>query len=57
MLFRSRPLLWAPEIDGEVLVNDPNDLEVEVGGLYRARITERAGEYLLARLESGIGIT
>ncbi|WP_456428597.1 30S ribosomal protein S12 methylthiotransferase RimO [Nitratifractor sp.] len=49
-LLSARPLLWAPEIDGEVLVNDTNDLEVKVGGLYRAKITQKAGEYLLATL-------
>ncbi len=49
-LLSSRPLLWAPEIDGEVLVNDTNDLDIRIGGLYQARITERAGEYLLATL-------
>jgi tRNA A37 methylthiotransferase MiaB len=49
-LLSARPLLWAPEIDGEVLINDTNDLPAEIGGLYRARITERAGEYLLATL-------
>ena len=49
-LLSARPLLWAPEIDGEVLVNDTNDLDIRIGGLYQARITERAGEYLLATL-------
>ena len=49
-LLSARPLLWAPEIDGEVLVNDTNDLEVKVGGLYPAKITQKAGEYLLATL-------
>ncbi|WP_457607345.1 30S ribosomal protein S12 methylthiotransferase RimO [Nitratifractor sp.] len=49
-LLSARPLLWAPEIDGEVLVNDTNDLEVKIGGLYEGKITERAGEYLLALL-------
>ena len=49
-LLSARPLLWGPEIDGEVLVNDTNDLDVQVGGLYRGKITEKAGEYLLATL-------
>ena len=51
-LLTARPLIWAPEIDGEVLVNDTNDLEVKIGGLYRARISEKVGEYLLASLRS-----
>ncbi len=49
-LLSARPLIWAPEIDGEVLVNDTNDLEVKVGGVYRAKITEKAGSQLLATL-------
>ncbi len=49
-LLSARPLLWAPEIDGEVLVNDTNDLDIQIGGLYQAKITEKAGEYLLATL-------
>jgi len=49
-LLSARPLLWAPEIDGEVLVNDSNDLPVTIGGLYAAKITEMVGEQLLARL-------
>jgi len=53
-LLSARPLLWAPEIDGEVLINDTNDLPAEIGGLYRARITEKAGEYPLGRLEEKV---
>ncbi len=49
-LLSARPLLWAPEIDGEILVNDTNDLDVKIGGLYRGEITEKAGEYLLSTL-------
>ena len=51
-LLSARPLLWAPEIDGEVLVNDTSDLPVTVGARYEARITERIGEQLLATLEN-----
>jgi len=53
-LLAARPLLWAPEIDGEVLVNDTNDLPVRIGGLYEARITERVGEQLLATLQRSL---
>ncbi|WP_292656159.1 30S ribosomal protein S12 methylthiotransferase RimO [Nitratifractor sp.] len=49
-LLSARPLLWAPEIDGEVLVNDTDELDIRIGGLYQARITEKAGEYLLSTL-------
>jgi len=49
-LLSARPLLWAPEIDGEILVNDPGELPVRTGGLYRAKITQKAGDYLMATL-------
>ncbi len=53
-LLSARPLMWAPEIDGEILINDTNDLEVEVGGVYDVHITERAGEYLLGTLQKRV---
>ena len=49
-LLSARPLLWAPEIDGEVLINDTNDLSVEYGKIYEATITERVGDKLLTTL-------
>jgi tRNA A37 methylthiotransferase MiaB len=49
-LLSARPLLWAVEIDGEVLVNDTNDLPIEYGKMYEAEITELAGDKLLATL-------
>jgi ribosomal protein S12 methylthiotransferase RimO len=49
-LLSARPLHWAVEIDGEVLVNDTNDLPVAYGKCYRAKITELAGDTLLATL-------
>ncbi len=51
-LLSARPLQWAVDIDGEVLVNDTNDLPVEYGKLYKAKITELAGMQLLATLIS-----
>jgi ribosomal protein S12 methylthiotransferase RimO len=49
-LLSARPLSWAVEIDGEILINDTNDLNVEYGKIYQAQITELAGEQLLAIL-------
>jgi ribosomal protein S12 methylthiotransferase RimO len=45
----AKALFWAPEIDGEILVND-SELEDELsyGKVYRAKITEVAGDKLVA---------
>ena len=51
-LLSARPLLWAVEIDGEILINDTNDLPIEYGKMYEAVITERAGDKLLATVIS-----
>lgn len=50
-LLSARNLLWAPEIDGEIYIND-NELEGEIkfGVIYRAKITELAGDKLLATI-------
>lgn len=44
----ARMLQWAPEIDGEILINDSNIGALEVGKTYEAQITQRAGEKLIA---------
>jgi len=49
-LLSARPLSWAVDIDGEILINDTSDLPVEYGKLYEAKITELVGEQLLATL-------
>ena len=49
-LLQARPLAWASEIDGELLINDANDLPLEVGKPYLAEVTESAGDRLVARL-------
>jgi ribosomal protein S12 methylthiotransferase RimO len=49
-LLSARKLLWAPEVDGEILVNDANDIDVVVGRTYRAIITEVVDNRLLATL-------
>ena len=47
-LLSARPLSWAVDIDGEILINDTSDLPVEYGKRYEAKITELVGNQLLA---------
>ena len=49
-LLSARPLNWAVDIDGEILVNDTSDLPIEYGKRYIAKITELVGSQLLATL-------
>ncbi len=53
-LLSARELLWAPEIDGEIYVNDQtNEAELEFGKVYRAKITGSVGSILTATVENG----
>ncbi len=50
-LLSARELGWTPEIDGEIYVNDNelgDDVTLEFAKVYRARITEKVGDKLLA---------
>ncbi|GIT98671.1 30S ribosomal protein S12 methylthiotransferase RimO [Sulfurovum sp. TSL1] len=49
-LLSARPLIWAVDIDGEILINDTSDLPVEYGKRYEAKVTELVGSQLLATL-------
>ena len=49
-LLSARPLQWAVDIDGEILINDTSDLRVEYGKVYEAKVTELVGTQLLATL-------
>jgi len=49
-LLSARPLQWAVDIDGEILINDTNDLPVTYGKTYEAKVTELVGSQLLATL-------
>ena len=55
-LLSARPLIWAVEIDGEILINDTSDLPIEYGKRYSARITQLVGTQLLATLVKGLGM-
>ncbi len=37
-LLSARPLIYAKDIDGDILINDTLDMEKEVGRLYRVKI-------------------
>jgi len=43
-----RAILWAPGIDGEILVNDSEIGALHVGKSYKAYISQRAGDKLVA---------
>ncbi len=53
-LLSARELLWAPEIDGEIYVNDRTDDEIEMlfGKAYKAKITELVGNILTATVDN-----
>jgi len=49
-LLSARALNWAPEIDGEIYVNDTNEKNITYVSVYKARITKIAGDKPLATL-------
>ncbi|MEN4053295.1 MULTISPECIES: 30S ribosomal protein S12 methylthiotransferase RimO [Sulfurimonas] len=53
-LLSARELRWAPEIDGEIYVNDRTDdaSELEFGKAYEAKITELVGNILTATVDN-----
>ena len=52
-LLSARKLEWAPEIDGEIYVNDrTNDEELEFGKIYSAKVTELVGNILTATVDN-----
>ncbi len=52
LLLSARPLSWAVEIDGEILINDTSDLLVEFGKTYTVYISEIVGNQLLGTLRT-----
>jgi len=50
-LLSARKLLWAPDIDGEIYIND-NEIEgqIKFGQVYTAKITELVGDKLLGTI-------
>jgi ribosomal protein S12 methylthiotransferase len=52
-ILSAKELLWAPEIDGELFVNDREiDKELELAKIYNAKITSLAGDKLLCTVDN-----
>jgi len=53
-LLSARKLIWAPEIDGEIYVNDRTDdtNELEFYTIYKAKITDIVGDILTATVDN-----
>jgi len=52
-LLSAKKTIWAPEIDGEIYVNDrTKDEELEFGKIYKAKVTELMGDILTATVDN-----
>ncbi len=52
-LLSARKTIWAPEIDGEIYVNDrTKDEDLEFGKIYKAKVTELVGDILTATVDN-----
>lgn len=52
-LLSARKLLWAPEVDGEIYINDKEiEEEIKFGKVYTARVTELVDKTLVATIIS-----
>jgi len=52
-LLSARKTIWAPEIDGELYVNDrTKDEDLEFGKIYKAKVTELVGTILTATVDN-----
>jgi ribosomal protein S12 methylthiotransferase RimO len=49
-ILSARPILWAKEIDGDILINDTSNLPIEYGEIYKAKITQLVGDRLIGTL-------
>ncbi|RLA74973.1 MAG: 30S ribosomal protein S12 methylthiotransferase RimO [Epsilonproteobacteria bacterium] len=50
-LLSAKLTLWAPQIDGEILINENHlDEDISIGKIYKAKITNIAGNHLLGTI-------
>jgi len=50
LFYSVRPKLWTPEVDGDVLVNESEIENLEIGKKYNVLITELAGDELIGKI-------
>ena len=53
LFYSVRPKLWAPEIDGDILINESEIEDLEIGKLYDVEIRELAKDQLIGRIKNG----
>ncbi|SMC08284.1 30S ribosomal protein S12 methylthiotransferase RimO [Nitratiruptor tergarcus] len=53
LLLSARKKIWAPEVDGEILINDSQVDKISIGELYKIHINEVVGDKLVGTLVSG----
>ncbi len=52
LLLSARKKIWAPEIDGEILINDSEVENLQIGKCYKVAINEVVGESLIGTIRS-----
>ncbi len=52
LLLSARKKIWAPEVDGEILINESEIQDLRPGSPYNIHITQRVGEKLLGTVRS-----
>ncbi len=52
LLLSARKKIWAPEVDGEILINQSKIKNLKPGRLYKVAINERVGEKLVGAVRS-----
>lgn len=52
MLLSGRKTMWAPEVDGEILINDSEIKDLKNGKIYKAKITDIVGDKLIGKIIS-----
>jgi ribosomal protein S12 methylthiotransferase len=50
LFYTVRPKLWAPEVDGDILINESEIENLEIGNLYNVKIKELAGDELIGKI-------